>query len=365
MDAREPIRLTYVDTSVWNRLSQCADTSSAILDRLDQVNATDVVGDHAVHELAKTFRSSRPNATERAPRLCAYLAEYIDLGVPVIKQDWSLLIEETLHVNVDGEPPEIFLPDQCRPVLRGHLADLAAGRVSAQIESEMDHRTRPPATLQPGRPECPVRHDPKPGQAGDAANRGRDFEEAKRDFKQAVDLAEKIQPHDQRLVSALDHLGNEYFGQDPAAAEEAYERELKASEEIYGPQSLGVAAALQSLGRNALMQKDYATAEKLFFRAVDINEKIYGEGSDKVAYSLLVAAGVYVVQKDYAKAETYVLRALNIENHCLVTTELICLCRWPAPVLYTTSGASPKSWNLAIAICSLFSKNNLGRTVLS
>src|ERR1700722_5194691 len=142
MDASEPIRLTYVDTSVWNRLSQCADTSRAILDRLDQVNATVVVGDHVVHELAKTFRSSRPNATERAPRLCAYLAEYIDLGVPVIKQDWSLLIEETLHVNGDGEAPEIFLPDQWRPVLRGHLADLAAGRVSPQIESEMDHRTR-------------------------------------------------------------------------------------------------------------------------------------------------------------------------------------------------------------------------------
>lgn len=151
-------------------------------------------------------------------------------------------------------------------------------------------------------------------QAGAADNRQRDFEAAKRDFKQAVELADKIQPHDQRLVSALDHLGNEYFGEDPAAAEAAYERELKVSEEIYGPQSANLTPPLESLGRNALKQKDYATAEKFFFRAVDLNEKVYGEGSDKVANSLLMAASVYIVQKDYAKAETYLVRALNIDE---------------------------------------------------
>ena len=103
-------------------------------------------------------------------------------------------------------------------------------------------------------------------------------------------------------------------GQDPAAAEAAYERELKVTEEIYGAQSANLAAPLQSLGRNALMQKDYASAEKFFFRAVDVNEKVYGEGSDKVAHSLLIAASVYIAQKDYAKAETYLVRALNIDE---------------------------------------------------
>jgi tetratricopeptide (TPR) repeat protein len=151
-------------------------------------------------------------------------------------------------------------------------------------------------------------------QAGEQANQLRHFDEALKHFQEAVELAEKMQPHDQRLVTALDHVGNEYLGQDPAAAEAAYERELKVSEEIFGVRSANTAMPLQSLGRNALMQHDYAAAEKFYFREVDVNEKVYGEGSDRVAASLLDASSVYIVQKDYAKAEPYILRAVHIDE---------------------------------------------------
>ena len=123
-----------------------------------------------------------------------------------------------------------------------------------------------------------------------------------------------MQPHDARLVTALDNVGMGCMGRDPAAAEAAFERELKVTEELFGPQSANLAAPVQSLGRNALMQHDYATAEKFFFRAVDVNEKVFGEGSDRVASGLVSAAVVYVVQRDYAKAEPYLLRALNIDE---------------------------------------------------
>jgi tetratricopeptide (TPR) repeat protein len=151
-------------------------------------------------------------------------------------------------------------------------------------------------------------------QAGEQANRVRHFDEALKHFQDAVELAEKVQPHDPRLVTALDHVGNEYLGQDPAAAEAAYERELKVSEEIFGAHSANTAMPLQSLGRNALMQHDYAAAEKFYFREVDVNEKVYGEGSDRVAASLLDAASVYMAQKDYAKAEPYILRSVHIDE---------------------------------------------------
>jgi tetratricopeptide (TPR) repeat protein len=151
-------------------------------------------------------------------------------------------------------------------------------------------------------------------QAGAQANQQRHFDEALKHFQEAVQLAEKMEPHDQRLVTALDHVGDEYLGQDPAAAEAAYERELKVTEEIFGVRSANTALPLQSLGRNALMQHDYAAAEKFYFREVAVNEKVYGEGSDRVAASLLDAASVYVVQKDYAKAEPYILRSVHIEE---------------------------------------------------
>jgi tetratricopeptide (TPR) repeat protein len=181
-------------------------------------------------------------------------------------------------------------------------------------------------------------------QAGLNAVRSRQLDEGTRDFQQAVDLAEKIQPHDPRLVTALDDLGNCYFGWNAAAAESAYERELQAAQNLFGPESPNLVGPLQSLGRNALMQKDYATAEKFFFRAVDINEKAFGESSTNVADSLVKASAVYFVQKDYAKAEPYVLRAVNIDESFFgsdgidMAIPLATLCqlydRWGKPVQF-------------------------------
>lgn len=151
-------------------------------------------------------------------------------------------------------------------------------------------------------------------QAGTEADKLKHYDEALRHYQEAVQAAEKLQPHDMRLVTALDHVGNHYLGQDPAAAQSAYERELKTAQELFGPQSSNLTGPLQSLGRNALIQKDYATAEKFFFRAVDLNEKVFGEGSNKVAESLVQATSVYFVQKDYAKAEPYLLRAVRIDE---------------------------------------------------
>jgi tetratricopeptide (TPR) repeat protein len=107
-------------------------------------------------------------------------------------------------------------------------------------------------------------------QAGAQSNSQRHFDEALRHYQEAVELAEKMQPHDQRLATSLDHVGNEYLGQNPAAAEAAYERELKVTEEIFGVRSANTAAPLQSLGRNALMQHDYPAAEKFYFHAVEV-----------------------------------------------------------------------------------------------
>jgi hypothetical protein len=151
-------------------------------------------------------------------------------------------------------------------------------------------------------------------QAATKAMSEKRFDEMQRDYKEAVALAEKVQPQDARLLTALDYLGRTYLGRDFAAADAAFARELQVAEEMFGPQSPQLTAPLQSLGNSALFQKNFASAQNYYFRAVDLNEKAYGEGSDLVAKSLLVAAGVFLVQKEYDKAEPYLLRALNIEE---------------------------------------------------
>ena len=151
-------------------------------------------------------------------------------------------------------------------------------------------------------------------QSGAQADRARNLTEALSDYKKAVELAEKLPSNDPRLITALENLGNHYFGWNASAAQAAYEREFQVAVNTFGPESPQLTAPLQSLGRSALMQHDYAAAEKYLFQAVDINEKAFGEGSDSVAKSLVYAAVVFVVQKQYDKAEPYLLRAVHIDD---------------------------------------------------
>ena len=133
-------------------------------------------------------------------------------------------------------------------------------------------------------------------------------------FQQAVDAEGEMHPPDNRVLLALDSVGNSSVSSDPAAAQAAFERELQVAGELQGPTSAGVVQALTSLGHIAMYRKDFATAEKVLFRAVDINTQLFGEGSDKVAESLRVAAQVFVKQQQYAKAEPYLLRAVHIDE---------------------------------------------------
>jgi hypothetical protein len=124
-------------------------------------------------------------------------------------------------------------------------------------------------------------------QVGAAANSVKHWDEAALEYRKSVDLADKLQPHDPRLVTALDFLGYGELGRDSTAAQDSFERELKVAPELYGPRSPNLAPPLESLGRNALFHKDYAAAEKFFFRAVDLNAQVFGESSNQVAASLV------------------------------------------------------------------------------
>jgi tetratricopeptide (TPR) repeat protein len=220
-------------------------------------------------------------------------------------QDASSDLRGKVRRGDDRHPQREYLDAQQR--LDSHLTALkSAGKSSEAISLQKRiNATRGAAGLSEQLDEAM--------QAAAEADKVRHFDEALRHYLEAVQIAEKL-PHDMRLVTALDHVGNHYLGQNPVGAQTAYERELKTAQELFGAQSSNLTGPLQSLGRNALFQKDYAAAEKFFFRAVDINEKVYGEGSNKVAESLVQASMVYFAQKDYAKQEPYVLRAVRIDE---------------------------------------------------
>jgi tetratricopeptide (TPR) repeat protein len=152
-------------------------------------------------------------------------------------------------------------------------------------------------------------------QSGFDAMRSGKSNDALQYYKQAVDLAEKIQPHDQRLPVALKTLGLLYRSQnrfDKAAA--VYGREMTAIQEISGRQSVDLADPLQDLGMMALQQKKYQAAEDDFIRAKYFVEKTFGPDTAPVATSLRMMAQVYLVQQDDAHAIPLLEQAVKIHE---------------------------------------------------
>jgi tetratricopeptide (TPR) repeat protein len=151
--------------------------------------------------------------------------------------------------------------------------------------------------------------------AGGEASQAQRWDEAEKFYKQAVELADKLQPHDDRLVTSLMHLGGLYQGRkDATLAEATFQRYLKASEELYGAESPQMTQPLQVMAMYKLANRDFNSALDFYQRAVDINVKTFGEGTQPTAMALVGLASVYTVQKAYDKAEPYLLRSLHIEE---------------------------------------------------
>jgi hypothetical protein len=139
------------------------------------------------------------------------------------------------------------------------------------------------------------------------------FDDAETAAKQAVSVAEKMQPQDGRLPDAVGQLGNVYaWRMENKQAEEAYRCQLVLSEKVYGAQSPSINPALQNLAMLSLAQKDFPAAESYFSRACDLNLKTYGENSQALADSLRGLAHVYSGQQDFAKSEAALLRSTKI-----------------------------------------------------
>ncbi len=139
------------------------------------------------------------------------------------------------------------------------------------------------------------------------------FDDAETSAKEAVAIAEKVQPLDDRLPEALGQLGNVYtFRAQYQNAHDAYNRQLALSQKLYGPESPMLVTPLQAMAMLAFFQNDFTTAEADFKHGLELNVKAYGENSNQAATSLSGLARVYFTQKDYAKTEAVMERSLKI-----------------------------------------------------
>jgi tetratricopeptide (TPR) repeat protein len=139
------------------------------------------------------------------------------------------------------------------------------------------------------------------------------FDDAETSAKQAIEIAEKIQPQDARLQEAVGRLGSIYgWRMDFKNAEETYKRQLTLCQKLYGPKSPMIVTPLQSLAMVAAAQNDFPKSEALFSQAIGLNEATYGQDSAAVADTLSGLASVYFKQQNFAKTESTLLRVIHI-----------------------------------------------------
>lgn len=190
------------------------------------------------------------------------------------------------------------------------------------------------------------------------------WNDAETSAKQAIELAENVQPTDGRLPEAVGLLGSVYaWRADFKNAEETYKRQLTLSEKLYGPKSPMITTPLERLAMIAAQQRDYASAEAFFSRAVDINENSYGQESSAAAAALRGLAGVYMKEQNFAKSESLMLRVVSIYEHNYGEGDLTCPPPWAISAISTINGASQTNPRPAMHASSPRKKNNWGPTV--
>jgi tetratricopeptide (TPR) repeat protein len=141
------------------------------------------------------------------------------------------------------------------------------------------------------------------------------FDEAETRVKEAVEIAEKIQPPDGRLPDAVGSLGAIYLKRlENDKANEQFKRQLVLCEKIYGAASPMLARPLGNLAAAARLQKNYPAAEEYYGRAIELVQRAYGANSTDTADLLRSFSMVYLAQKDYTKAESILMKSIHIDE---------------------------------------------------
>lgn len=150
-------------------------------------------------------------------------------------------------------------------------------------------------------------------QASGKALQEQHFDQAETSAKEAIALAEKMQPQDSRVSEAVGMLGHVYAARlDYPKAEETFQHQLTLLQTAYGAESPMATPALQNLASLALSRKQDSAAEAFFNRIIAVNQKAYGQNNQAAATAMSGIARIYFAQKDFAKTEAILLRAQKI-----------------------------------------------------
>lgn len=120
-------QLIYLDTTIWNVLSDQNVDGAAACQRLAEHDLEITLGLNAYFEMLKSFYGKRPDASARGKRLFACLRQFLTNGVRILKTWEELLIQES-RVSENGVSVDPFCDKRWHSMLLSAATDLATGR---------------------------------------------------------------------------------------------------------------------------------------------------------------------------------------------------------------------------------------------
>jgi len=145
-----------------------------------------------------------------------------------------------------------------------------------------------------------------------AYDRG-DLVTAHNDYKQSLNIREKLAPCSLDVAHCINNLGNVAFSRGDLATAQVYYTRALAIKERLVPDSLDVALSFNNLGRVAYSQLDSEAAQDYFARALAIQERLAPDSLD-MAYSLGCLGDVAWQRGDLATAQDCLIRSLVIQE---------------------------------------------------
>jgi tetratricopeptide (TPR) repeat protein len=152
-------------------------------------------------------------------------------------------------------------------------------------------------------------------QAGLSAYRDKNYLEAEKHFKSALQEAEKFSTDDRRLTQTLGNLAEVYrFESKHSQATPYFKRLVDISEKNFGPDHSNVAAHLNNLAGNYRARGMLVEAEPLYKRSLDIWEKNLGPDNELVLFALKNYVELLKKMGRGAEVEKYQSRLKNMQS---------------------------------------------------
>ena len=121
----------YPDTSIWNCLCEQNEDPGALVSTLAKRQAALALGFNVSYEIAKLFFSGEEKA-ERGRELFAYMKGFLDLRVPIVKENWALLVQEALDVTGTQRMESCFRNDSDYQVTIQEIDKLCRGEATPE-----------------------------------------------------------------------------------------------------------------------------------------------------------------------------------------------------------------------------------------